>query len=576
MEFLGEYNQKILALGFVFITLGYIVVIRLFMSKIQDEINNIKLDDKREYSFRRAGTVLLKRINALFIPAIIIIYYAIFVTYTAMKGENFNIIKLIDPSSQETDETGMTKSLIGVFFLAFSVSLLFLTNIAIIFVKSLLYTHTVSQILVYITEIFKYILLIGLIGGAVTRIPQVGSLLNKNKNSALPDAIIKYLTALVFYIPCMITDAIADLSKVGRNTPKHVLIVFVIQCVLILINVFIPMLDRYITKHYVNTILEGPIYLSNEYNYTDMDIKFTNQDGCIKKHIDDKYDCKVELMDKDSVTEQIQQDNINLYFPGKTKQEIEEARGPLSDDPNDYKEKSRYDYNYAYSFWFYINSSTDNNNNYLPMIDFAKNPEVKYNPVKNQMIISYNGSKSVTLNHIKLQKWNHLVINYSSGRLDVFINGDLATTTKDVILNTERMEPIISGQYNGINGRIANVVYYHKPLSKVLIDFIYNSGKDKDVPKGGGILATLWITSFNDGEQKTIENIKDGIVTIMTKILPTPDSLEKTYKYFENLPHNIYIDMWTIIDKYIFMFDTTIDNRENALDKKYKITTQLM
>ena len=79
------------------------------------------------------------------------------------------------------------------------------------------------------------------------------------------------------------------------------------------------------------------------------------------------------------------------------------------------------------------------------MIDFAKNPEVKYNPV-NQMIISYSGSKSVTLNHIKLQKWNHLVINYTSGRLDVFINGNLATTTKDVVLNTERMD-IISGQY---------------------------------------------------------------------------------------------------------------------------------
>ena len=157
----------------------------------------------------------------------------------------------------------------------------------------------------------------------------------------------------------MITDAIADLS-IGRNTPKHVLIVFVIQCVLILINVFIPMLDRYITKHYVNTILEGPIYLSNEYNYSDMDIKFTNQDGCIKKHIDDKYDCKVELMDKDSVTEQIQQDNINLYFPGKTKQEIEEARGPLSDDPNDSKEKSRDDYKYADSFGLY-QPNTDNN-----------------------------------------------------------------------------------------------------------------------------------------------------------------------------------------------------------------------
>ena len=43
-------SEDILALGFVFITLGYIVVIRFVMSKIQDEINNIKLG-KREYTF---------------------------------------------------------------------------------------------------------------------------------------------------------------------------------------------------------------------------------------------------------------------------------------------------------------------------------------------------------------------------------------------------------------------------------------------------------------------------------------------------------------------------------------------
>jgi len=442
--------------------------------------------------------------------------------------------------------------------------------------KMIVQTKTMSQILVYISEIAKFILLLGLIGGALSRVPKMAALLHNNKKgSAFTPALVKYLTAVFFYIPCMITNTIADISNTGRNTPKHVLIVFGIQCCLILFNIIIPMIDRYITKHYVNTILDEPIYLSNEYNYSNLDVTFMNPSVCVKEHIDDEFNCKVELMDKDDVTQKIQEDNIHLYFPGKTKREIKEAKGPLSDNPNDYKEKPEYDFNYSYSFWFYINSSTDNKNIDLPMIDFAKNPEVKFNPVKNSMTIIYKDSNVATLNHIKLQKWNHLVINYNSSRVDVFLNGDLATTKTNVVLDTDRMEPIISGQYNGINGRIASVVYYHKPLSKVLIDYIYNSGKNKKVPRGGGVLSTLWITSFNNGEQKTMNNISDLISTGMTKILPSPDSLGKVYKYFENLPHNLYIDTWSGIDKYIFMFDTTIYNNENELDQKLKITTTL-
>ena len=87
------------------------------------------------------------------------------------------------------------------------------------------------------------------------------------------------------------------------------------------------------------------------------------------------------------------------YKQPLTRGEIEEVRGPLSDDPNEYKEKPRYDYNYSYSFWFYINSSTDNKDVHLPMIDFAKNPEVKYNPVKNQLTITYNGREGAVLNY---------------------------------------------------------------------------------------------------------------------------------------------------------------------------------
>tara|TARA_Y100000741_G_scaffold356947_1_gene334211 strand:+ start:280 stop:2031 length:1752 start_codon:yes stop_codon:yes gene_type:complete len=578
-DFFKDY-EKILALAFVFITLGYIVVIRFYMSKIQAVIDNVSLDDKREYTFQRAGAVFLKRINTLFIPSIILIYYAFFVTYTTFQGngDTFDIMRVINPLNNNSRgvSSSITPPIIGLLFMAFSVSIMFIAHIAIITTKAFLYTKTLSQTLAYILDIFKYVLILGLIGGGLSKIPSVFSLINNKTSSVLPILLIKYFTALIFYIPCMVTNTIADTSQVGRNTPKHVLIVFLIQCGLIVLNVFIPIIDRYLTKHYVNTILEGPIYLSNEYNYSDTDIKFIDISGCVKSHIDDEYDCVVKLMDKEDVTNKIQEDNINLYFPGKTKREIDEATGSLSDDPNTYKEKSRYDYNYSYSFWFYINSTTGENVE-LPMIDFAKNPEVKYNPHLNQVKIYYNeDSESVTLNHIKLQKWNHLVINYTSGHLDIFINGDLATTKTNIKLNIGYMKPITSGQYNGINGRIANVVYYHKPLSKILIDYLYNQGKNKDVPKGGGILSTLWIKAFNDGEQRSFENITDGIVTIMTTVLPRPRSLERTYKYFENLPHNLYIDTRTLIDKYIFMFDTTIENEDNKLEEKYKITKQLV
>ena len=574
-----EFQEKLMAMGFLCVTVGYIVLIRFFMGEVQEAINKIKVDDKREYTLERAANVLLKRINALFIPSIILIYYAFFVTYTAMgdNSEGFNVQRFLDPGGKnDGDETGTLWTLIGGFFIIFSISILLITNMVIVFVKGILFTETFVASLMYVIEIIKYLLVLGLIGGAVSRMTMVSSLLNTKGAGAFTPALVKYLTAAVFYIPCMLTNAIADASETKRNTPKHVIIVFIIQCLLIGFNVILPMIDRFLSKHLVNTIIKGPIYLSNEYNYSDTDIKFVDITGCVKEHIDDNYDCVVELMWKENVTDKIQQDNIDLYFPGKTRREIAEARGVLSDDLTEYKEKARYDYNYAYSFWFYINASPDDKKDDMLMIDFAKNPEVKYNSVKNQLKIEYNNNKDVTLNNIQLQKWNHLVLNYTSGRLDVFLNGDLAVAKQGISINkTEQMESILSGQYDGINGRIANVVYYHKPLSKILIDHLYDTGKGKNVPSGGGIFSTLMTTSFNAGEAKTMESISDGISTGLTKVLPSPEYLEETYKYFENLPHNLYIDTWHLIDTYIFMFDTTIDNKENALADKYKKTTDL-
>ena len=119
MSFLQDFLKKdtLLSLAFVFITLGYIVVIRFYMSKIQAVIDNVSLDDKREYTFQRAGAVFLKRINTLFIPSIILIYYAFFVTYTTFQGngDTFDIMRVINPLNNNSRgvSSSITPPIIG-------------------------------------------------------------------------------------------------------------------------------------------------------------------------------------------------------------------------------------------------------------------------------------------------------------------------------------------------------------------------------------------------------------------------------------------------------------------------------
>ena len=97
---------------------------------------------------------------------------------------------------------------------------------------------------------------------------------------------------------------------------------------------------------------------------------------------------------------------------------------------------------------------------------------------------------TVELQNIKLQKWNHMVINYTSGYLDVFIDGELVATRDNVMPNL-MSQHIIVGQGiqkgGGINGRVTNIGYYSNPLDKVIIDMLYKSNADATPPKAGGI-----------------------------------------------------------------------------------------
>lgn len=155
-----------------------------------------------------------------------------------------------------------------------------------------------------------------------------------------------------------------------------------------------------------------------------------------------------------------------------------------SDDPQ---------YNYAISFWIYLDSvSPSINNSYTKegtILSLGKTPIVRYKSIANQVIIYAEANNQDInieriigkINDIKLQKWNHIVINYSGGTMDIFYNGKLISSTPEVV-PFQKFEVLEVGEKNGTSGGIANLLYFRKSIDIFTIRYLYNSFKDKNPP----------------------------------------------------------------------------------------------
>lgn len=142
-------------------------------------------------------------------------------------------------------------------------------------------------------------------------------------------------------------------------------------------------------------------------------------------------------------------------------------------------------YKYSLSCWIFINNQGGNMSEtsevLTPLLRYGKKTAILYNSSTNTFQITskkgIDGTEVIySTTKLPLQKWNNIIINYNSGNVDIFLNGELVAT-KSGVLPYVNHDTITVGNENGVLGGIKNVVYYPEVLDKVKIDWIYNSYK---------------------------------------------------------------------------------------------------
>lgn len=166
-----------------------------------------------------------------------------------------------------------------------------------------------------------------------------------------------------------------------------------------------------------------------------------------------------------------------------------------------------FNYTYAVSFWLYLDSSTASvSDNYYTVMNYNNMPHIMWNPKKATMIFTVksntddvetaggsddsvsptgdmvkNGNRVIlTLASLAMQKWNNIVVNYVNGTLDIFVNGDLVQSSRNVVPEMTYGELSIGSP--NLSGKVCNVVYFNYSLEMKNVHYLYTLVKDTNPP----------------------------------------------------------------------------------------------
>jgi hypothetical protein len=146
-----------------------------------------------------------------------------------------------------------------------------------------------------------------------------------------------------------------------------------------------------------------------------------------------------------------------------------------------------YQYTYTLSFWLYIDATSPgfstSSNEFTDVVLYGDNVLIAYNSSLNTLrTVMKNRSKKTIhdMRNVPLQKWNHVVLSYANGTLDLFLNGQLQKSTLAIPqMSTQEVQV---GAEQGVQGKLCTLMFYNKVLTIQEIRALYTQFKDKNPP----------------------------------------------------------------------------------------------
>ena len=342
---------------------------------------------------------------------------------------------------------------------------------------------------------------------------------------------IKYLMCLfkniIFFIPCLLVILADEINKDIKLTPSSVYLLFFILIILITLLFVLPSFFSYLAKQNKNDVLggQGPFYLNEKKTlgkYQNLDKNVANNVAIPKfdlsfnvesKPLEQKFNNILSIFN--SSTENNSTENTSNETV--VKNEYNKINTAIADNTRGYDFKlfendvngqynigakynnlsktfNKFPYNYTYSISFYIYINPQPTNTSIAytkdteLFNYGFKPVIYYNGKSRKIII-----KSRTLHNradqldtiyettnVKHQKWLYFVINYEDNIIDVFIDGKLVGSKKNVTPYFVG-DKVTIGEDDGIYGSIKEIFYYDKIKTPDSIQFLYNLTKNKNI-----------------------------------------------------------------------------------------------
>jgi len=330
--------------------------------------------------------------------------------------------------------------------------------------------------------------------------------------------IFNLLKNIILYIPCLLIEIAKYVHNEYKMTPSPAYVILLIELIIVTIFFALPYITKFILTfltHDSKDLIEDPINLDRETQFgTFQDINTYEETT-----EEDKFEIGTSILvrDKNDIEKYSQATITFVNNDGSYKVMYYKEDGSDGSEEDNvilgrmrlYK-KSTPTNDFAISSWVFLNDQAGDDK-YYNVFNYGDKPKISYNPNTNKLrfeVLAFDNSYTIPessqttvidngyilndkdkneitqifeVESIPLQRWNHLVINFTGTHIDIFINNEIAFTVNNVIPYLSN-DPIYAGDQDGVYGGICNTQYFSRYLNKTSISLMYNSLQNINPP----------------------------------------------------------------------------------------------